>query len=1251
MTISPLLAPLLATLLAAPAADVPPAERPSPFDDFSTQAEFPAVETVRAVLRPVEGFPGEITESNKLGRPMARLAGLFRYDEVWPAGSALRIALVDIQSLAIHVWAGDRGVSLRFRPEAGRSGPQWAVYGAGRQGGVPRPEQLSLWATDEGRFRRLGEGTLELRWSDGLLAMTRGDTVLWRVPLESPPKEVFVDGSAMVRGLGTFRSATLAPPTPDLPLVRDVPRPAELAWQENLLADATFNKLPGGAVELSAMERGKAAQVFASPGPAGLHEFIFEVENPQPGSGVYLGSESGEPLARAGFFRSRGRAGLTFGLLGSKSLELERSHPDATAIPYAGTHAWLRLVLAGGIARLWTSGDGRHWSQPPDATMRAPGGCRTVGLYCLADPSARSIRLRSLHVRCLDALAALAPTDVVEQVRVRPVRGSRTRTSFSPGTERPDGVSEEVWRRATAVRMLIDGPNPGVGQAALAQLVRDAMQTPRPVEQCLGLLAQAARLTENGDSGHAAALSLSYEQLGRRLMAQRDPAPFSRLRRAMSEASLGVLPAAAAGQLLRYQLLLAAYEGRWDDLTEQTHELQYWSRSRAWSNQPAWPWEQALGPLIDWGAAQLETQRRARQAKPDDAAPAKDVSQPAAPVAARTRKGRWPRPASLADTTHPLVDRLGKEAYNVAADLEAALAGGSLREACQIIRGAGNTAAGLVPGDDPQLFVTLQVAVERALAAHAGLAGTMEQNFGALADLRFQQATDVGDPAAVESLADQFPGTRAARRAQQWLGDRALAAGQFAEALGRYRHAWTATPAPEQPAILPRLRLAGTILGQSLGDPPSTPIEFGDTRMAAPEFEQLVVALHVGPAAAPPASVALPANASTIQARDWAEIPVGPEQRAWNSRRPFDPAARQTVIRFADQTLLLSTPARLLAFRLGDGRLAWTHTLSEAERSSSSSGPVEPVVFGPRVFLRRGLGRTAQLECLDLGDGRLRWTSPDDTPLLSDPVPVGPCLFALVSTPGQAGQLTVQVAEFDAATGRVLGHWPAIELRDLWQGTASARATWADDNLVATLGGCVIACDATGRLRWVRRQVFLGPQVDSPQLRLVRSHDAPRVLGGRVYATQPGVWAVECIELASGRLLWRRAEPDLLSLVAADAQRVLLATGTGLVALDAATGKPLWSHVDLDQLDAGVVCDAQHVLHATLRRTGESQPEAILEWLDAATGAVRVAAPVSFAWDRPGFGPLALGPARLMAILSRPNAPQRQIAELKVLAP
>ena len=92
---------------------------------------------------------------------------------------------------------------------------------------------------------------------------------------------------------------------------------------------------------------------------------------------------------------------------------------------------------------------------------------------------------------------------------------------------------------------------------------------------------------------------------------------------------------------------------------------------------------------------------------------------------------------------------------------------------------------------------------------HPKLRQTMNEQFGARGQLRVRQAIGEGNLLALEAATMQFCGTEAAAEAHLWLGDRALAAGDFLHAIGQYRQALEGNlPAG---AVQPRLRLAGEL--------------------------------------------------------------------------------------------------------------------------------------------------------------------------------------------------------------------------------------------------------------------------------------------------------------------------------------------------------------------------------------------------------------------------------------------------------
>ena len=124
---------------------------------------------------------------------------------------------------------------------------------------------------------------------------------------------------------------------------------------------------------------------------------------------------------------------------------------------------------------------------------------------------------------------------------------------------------------------------------------------------------------------------------------------------------------------------------------------------------------------------------------------------------------------------------------------------------------------------------------------HAPLREAMQKDFGPLGALRFKKAAAQGNEAAVAAVALQFYGTTAARDAHLWLGDRKLASGCFAEALGHYDQAAAMREEPFTGGALARQQLAAAMLGRDTktkldGDS----IEIGASRLSLSQYQALV---------------------------------------------------------------------------------------------------------------------------------------------------------------------------------------------------------------------------------------------------------------------------------------------------------------------------------------------------------------------------------------------------------------------------
>ncbi|HVW37932.1 MAG TPA: hypothetical protein VHB99_11530, partial [Pirellulales bacterium] len=411
--------------------------------------------------------------------------------------------------------------------------PSWAVYRATRRANEVRPQSLALWAADGDRYRRTGQGAVDLRWQGGELILSRGDVPLAVVPCAALPEVVYFEGPAEVNGLAVVASEPLlldAQRADDLP-----PAPAELTWTSHLPAGAQWNALAAGRGELLAEDTAELSWVATRIADPGLHELVFQLEDPLPGTGIYLGDEAGRPLYQLGFFRDESSEQTCFGFLAPGESRTEAPFNSGQGpVPYAAVRPWLKLSLAGSRLRCWTSGDGRHWSPAIEPLGGVSAGYKTAGLYAVPGGGTRCLRIRHFEAHQLKTLTNLAPAALREQV-------SSLVDSLAMGDWHdavvqscPPDVDSHQWRLACAVELLASGSWPELTAPVLIDLLEatlsDATLT---ADERLALLDEAATIFEATEPGRLQAFLACYERLGKALAREGDRQAWSLVRTAL----------------------------------------------------------------------------------------------------------------------------------------------------------------------------------------------------------------------------------------------------------------------------------------------------------------------------------------------------------------------------------------------------------------------------------------------------------------------------------------------------------------------------------------------------------------------------------------------------------------------------------------------------------------------------------------------------------------------------------------------
>ena len=316
--------------------------------------------------------------------------------------------------------------------------------------------------------------------------------------------------------------------------------------------------------------------------------------------------------------------------------------------------------------------------------------------------------------------------------------------------------------------------------------------------------------------------------------------------------------------------------------------------------------------------------------------------------------------------------------------------------------------------------------------------------------------------------------------------------------------------------------------------------------------------------------------------------------------------------------------------------------------------PGRPVPGLGRVFIRRQAQVKPELACLDPADGRLLWSSTASDYVASDALCVGRAVCALSVDRTEGQKVTVLLTRLDPASGRPLRQAPLVEFRDFLDRLVPCQAVVADDKILATVGGTVLCCELPGRVRWLRRGVWIAPRgrsLNDWRPWLVQVHTPPLVAGDRVYVTQPGTWCVECLDLQTGRLVWRTTLSDLAGLAGLVQDRLIARTDRGLLALDPQSGVVLWRH-EADQMLEALLCGPPGGILFAQRQPskdpGRKEPQVALVWLDPATGLVKGQSILETPRHaKPLLGPLVADGKRLWALFGvADDTARREVLEL-----
>lgn len=1065
---------------------------------------------------------------------LRRLSGIFRVQSEFSAGKVLKLGLVRPEELSLFFATAGQTVQLRYYPNYYQA---WAAYRVSLDDAlrIESARPMALLATDQGRYRTAGAGSVLVFWRAGRLILARGTVRLIDIPCP-PPEEIWISGRTMLRELCWLEASTPVPPPDEAgmypqelaafpavqsQLVCNGSFPAGLNWQGwGDTGHVTAALAEDGDVTLaSAGQHERAYWGFPLPA-SGTCEVTFQLTEMTAGTGVFLADQNRKPIAGLGFFRTRASQKLLFGYHSAQDDAWERNADPQQILPLSDASQWFRITLAAGAIKWWVSADGQCWSLVGPQSE----GCDRPPAYCglfLTKGSERKITLHSVQIRRLIDPPRWADPRLMVQVPESVV----TASDFNRWREEvaltcPDEVFFRDWRRACAVRTLEENPPSHVGQQLLEQIWDDVLDCDFSVHEKLVWSIFLVRLASTRDWGFYERLNQRWQRLAWLIADADDRLPF----RVMVD-RLMKLPYWAEWrvpvffpQLYRHEIFSALIR----------HDLGHLRELALWVQTAALPAVDVISDELRYlscVAASLAGDQTAT-------------------ASGRLLVGKVP-------AAHPLVTSFNKSAFNLLEELKGSLANGAYKEAAQFILQTGDEDVGqLFPQfGDPDLWVSFSLLLKNIAGRYPALDAELLQDFGKIAAVQLMQAKAAGQEEVAKAILARLAHSPVGAEAALWLGDRRLVLGEFAEAASYYEQAWAGNVPAIQEEILRRRRTCGALLA-GVGSELS-PV--ADNGLKVPEDLAVIPTVSDYPALAE----FLIAGSAELKPLFRLESPTIRRPQSMPDRE-FHWIKHQVAVTPSVNMLFFHAQADVRAYTW-TGELLWSQQSTQgASERSRAMVKMSPLTWQGRLYCRRLTHQGTELACLDAYDGHVIWTRGMGDAVLSDPWFLGDKLYVLAGGGTNLENWEIQLNTLDPRDGTVQRRSLVVVLRGILESPPELHVVPLGSRILIQGMGCLILANCRGEVLWQRRLPWIAPASESwwhAQTWYRQKDPGPLVVGEHALVAQRGGWCVASVQIENGELQWLRPLGHLVGLLGSADGRLFVETTSGILVLDAASGQ------------------------------------------------------------------------------------------------
>ncbi|MFN3149914.1 PQQ-binding-like beta-propeller repeat protein [Bremerella sp.] len=1085
-------------------------------------------------------LPSEIQEFRDGDRPQTRMKGWFRLRGQLPANAALRFEMSDIHKMRFHFYCGDQGVSI-MRHQHDYS--PWFAYAMTAGDDGIQPKNLLLQSNDgyrehRGPARHYKPVAFFFDEDSSELVFYRGDVEVIRTPLPSKPDRVYFEGESIIRHMNLWPLAELPKAQPDYPQQAVIDRTADLPWQSKLAEQTTLEKNVDGTLSLVSKDPDNHSWTVVPIPGYGIRMVELELTGVDRSHGVFLtqpaktpkeGETAEVPSPQDGlvFNRNRKTAELyaRFSYIWDSGHEVDRNPLDHPAIQ-VGDHVWVRLFAGGGQVRGWVSLDGKHWALLSSEDNDTKGVYNHLGISASKVEGEHRLTIQKMVVRELPGLTGLFPEEhwkKVDQVSWKELGESPYPSdpfTLPDDSKLPADLATRL-RRFSCVSASYDHMKNVCEEAiGVAKSNADKRQV---IKDMLALMK-----TWPLEYNEKRFIGWCEERLGNLFEEQlttRERQDYASFRRellnlpTMNRDPMGYF----SQERFNTEMLMAIQQERWNDILDscETMRRYYSYDSRKMRSD---------FPIINWaGGIAVRHSNRANQ------------------DADYLTEGR---------STSLLVEDLSKEAYNISAELNAALESDAIADACRLITQIPESAAeGLAPsGSDPDHLFSVTAAIQMAVQNHEALQHQMEKEHADLAQLRVNSAIQRGDRKVVELVTLQFFDTKAAAEAHLWLGDQATSAGDFASSLQHYIKAARSAEGELKSKIDARLLMLGHMPSGDAAQP-NGPISIGSTTLTANSLIDETSVIRTtqtnqqelaGADTNTSSSVAWPESGS-IQStnivlrgswgreQDRVPTPVRDSRADWRGQ-----ALGMTT---SGSQAYLCNRFELWKLDLNDQKEIWKRSEKDKDRGKAhdySYSRCVPLLVGDMVVTRMLHEKGFALYGFDRESGDQRWvTNLDDQMVLAtDPISVQGRVLIVTLREVSQSTYAVRLSRVDLSTGEILDSHPLFRIRDTWFDRGIGNVVAHREQLLIDLGGVLASCDISGHLQWVRKQLTFPQKIDSRWANQQLSNI--EIVGNQAISFHAGTLRLECFDVATGTLRWTMPGTDVQSIKLLDDNTLLV---------------------------------------------------------------------------------------------------------------